>query len=109
MALSRAGQRQGATDLGPSSKSSTVADARTLAWRQSAGCTRTRPDAAAFAVDKNDPDGPGRLFVEVRLFDGTDADFSSRLAANSEPGKLPDSIEGAQRYHRVAAHRARRR
>jgi len=46
------------------------------------------------AVDKNDPDGPGRLFVEVELFDGTDAELLlARLAANSEPGKLPDSIE----------------
>lgn len=44
--------------------------------------------------DKSDPSDPGRLYVEIELFVGTDAEFIlARIAANSEPGKLPDSTE----------------
>jgi len=39
-------------------------------------------------------DDKGHLFVEVDLFTGTDAEWIlARIAANSEPGKLPDSTE----------------
>lgn len=44
--------------------------------------------------DKTDPSDLGRLYVEIELHDGTDAEFVlARIAANSEPGKLPDSAE----------------
>lgn len=52
------------------------------------------PNMPPLAIDKNDPKGLGRLFVEVELFSGSDAELIfARLAANSEPGKLPDSLE----------------
>lgn len=44
--------------------------------------------------DQKDPRDPGRLHVEIEMFTGSDAEFIlTRLAANSEPGKLPDSTE----------------
>lgn len=44
--------------------------------------------------DKSDPSDLGRLYVEIELFVGTDAEFIlARIAANAEPGKLPDSVE----------------
>jgi hypothetical protein len=53
------------------------------------------PNMPPLSVDKKyDPDGAWRLFVEVELFEGSDAEvILARLAANSEPGKMPDSIE----------------
>jgi len=54
----------------------------------------TAPRALPLVWDKADPNDLGRLYVEIELHDGTDAEFLlARLAANSEPGKLPDSAE----------------
>lgn len=54
----------------------------------------TAPRTLPLTWDKADPTDLGRLYVEVELFDGTDAEFVlARIAANSEPGKLPDSAE----------------
>lgn len=53
-----------------------------------------RPRQAPLHFDRGDPADLGRLYVDVELFNGTDAEFIlARLAANSEPGKLPDSTE----------------
>lgn len=52
------------------------------------------PRQAPLHFKRDDPSDLGRLFVDVELFSGTDAEFIlARLAANSEPGKLPDSTE----------------
>lgn len=54
----------------------------------------TAPRQFPLVWDKADPSDPGRLFVEIEMFAGTDAEFIlARIAANSEPGKLPDSAE----------------
>lgn len=52
------------------------------------------PRMPPLVFDKKDESDLGRLYVEVELFTGSDAELIlARLAANSEPGKLPDSIE----------------
>lgn len=52
----------------------------------------TKPRARPLVWDKADPNDLGRLYVDIELFVGTDAEFlRMRLAANSEPGKLDDS------------------
>lgn len=54
----------------------------------------TAPRVAPLQWDKADPSDPGRLYVEIELFVGSDAEFIlARIAANGEPGKLPDSAE----------------
>lgn len=56
---------------------------------------KSAPRCAPLIWDKADPRDLGRLFVEVSLIpSGDDAAFlMARLAANTEPGKLPDSVE----------------
>ena len=56
---------------------------------------KSAPRCAPLIWDKADPADLGRLFVEVSLIpSGDDAAFlMARLAANTEPGKLPDSVE----------------
>jgi len=53
-----------------------------------------RPRQAPLQFDRADPNDLGRLHVSVELNNVEDAEFLLiRLAANSEPGKLPDSAE----------------
>lgn len=50
------------------------------------------PRQAPLTFDRNDPDDLGRLYVDVDLFAGSDVELLlARLAANSDPGKVPDS------------------
>lgn len=54
----------------------------------------TAPRRFPLVWNKDDPKDRGIIYADIDMFHGTDAEFLlERLRTNSEPGKLPDSIE----------------